>query len=164
MMNKYPLMLLIGTLLLINSCATARFNTAIQKHTDNLKAVLGPEFSVEQKTDAIGMTLVEVLEESLEISSVKKSVNYMTSFGKQNEKIIDQLLSEIGSTNGDMEGLEQGLFLLKMGQKDYVKKLIQLIPKFEKKVNRKVKTFNFMSNIFKFLKLEKILNLVGAIE
>lgn len=163
-MNKYPIMLVLGTLLLLSSCATAKFNTAIQKHSDNLKAVLGPDFSAEQKTDAIGRTLVEVLEESLEITSVKKSINYMSSFGKQNEKIIDQLLSEIGTTNGNMEGLEQGLFLLKMGQKDYVKKLIQLIPKFEKKVNRKVKTFNFMSNIFKFLKLEKILNLVGSVQ
>ena len=157
-------MLLLGACILISSCASTKFNTAIQKHTNNLRSVLGPDFSIEEKTDAVGTTLVNVLEESLEISSAKKSINYMTSFGKQNEKIIDQLLSEIGTTNGSMDVLEQGMFLLKMGQKDYVKKMIQLIPKFEKKVNRKVKTFKFMSNIFKFLKLEKILNLVGTFE
>ena len=56
-----------------------------------------------------------------------------------------------------MSPLDQIAFWGNIMTKPYAKKLVTLVPKFEKKVNRKIKTFTFASKLLKFLVPKRLL-------
>ena len=56
-----------------------------------------------------------------------------------------------------MGPLDQVAFWGNIISKPYAKRLVTIIPKFEKKVNRKMKTFTFASKVLKFLIPKRLL-------
>ena len=120
-------------------------------HKANLQKALTLKDQPQKQLDILAGSFVDVLEESLSFTSVKNSVRHVDQYSKQNKKEIDAILKNIEGWSQDMDPASKLFFLGKMATKSYSKELLDLIPRFEKKVSRKIKTYVFISKFLKVL-------------
>ena len=132
--------LLLGSLLIIGfsacgiSTMLAPHQTALQKAAYNTPAP-------EAKMDILGETLVKVMDETLRFGSTRKSVKYVERFSQENEEVIKVILKDLEAHTNQLGMLDKVSFYSGLLQKDYARRMVTLVPKFERKVGRKAKTF-----------------------
>ncbi len=146
--------ILVFTLLVFSSsCKSTKMLEALAEHRRAIVGALGDNVSPREKLDVAASTLLSVLNESLSIGPVKKSVRHIDQFNKANQKDLDKLFDQIGSWIGGMSKNERNLFYLSLATKPYTLELIRTIPKVEKKISRKIGTYLLFSRLLKFVKL-----------
>lgn len=144
--------LAIGTsFLFLNACTASKMANYMTAHKANLQKALTLKEDPQQQLDILASSFVSVLEESLSYTSVKNSVRHVDQFSKKNKTEIDAILKNLDGWTSDMDPAQRIFLLGKLATKGYSKELFQLIPRFEKKVSRKIKTFVFLSKFLKVL-------------
>lgn len=146
--------LLACTLLIFSSsCKSTKMMEALAGHRSNIVGALGENVSPREKLDVTASTLLAVLNESLSIGPVKKSVRHLDQFNKANQKDLDVLFDDIGAWIGGMSKNERNLFYLSLATKPYTVELFRTIPKVEKKISRKIGTYLLFGRLLKMVKL-----------
>lgn len=151
------LLLLPVVLLLLTGCKTAKMMEALNLHRSAILEASSDQMAPKQKLDIIGNTFAAVMDESLSYGSVKKSVKHVDKFSKQNSKELDQIFGDISTWVEGMNKNEKRKFLLGLATKRYTLDIIRLIPKVEKKVQRRISTFLFFNKLVKLIKPENLL-------
>ena len=154
------LLLLALAPLLLGSCLAAKMADALAMHKRAISEIAISKAPPTKKLDVVAETYVQVLEEALRYGSAKKAIKHVNTFSKQNEKELDVLLKEIGAWTGNLSTTESLLFAGRLATKPYTRQLIQLIPKFKRKVNRRIQTFSFLSKLTKIVSPESLLEKV----
>ena len=143
--------LLIGTML-FSSCGTSKMGKLLNAHEQMLADAIKGNLSQEEKLDVVATSFVNALEEALSYSQTKKSVQHIDKYSKANEKNLNILLKDVEGWVGNMSTPEKVMMISKVASKPYTGKLIELVPKFERKVNRKITTFKIASKIIGIVK------------
>jgi len=97
--------------------------------------------------------MVEALEEALQFSKTKHSVQFLKQYTKQNQASIDIIYKEVETWYVNLSPAEKLIATARLATKPYVRQLYNLVPKVEKKINRKLKTVFFLSKFTQLLKL-----------
>ncbi len=149
---------LITIILLLNSCGAAKMSKLLGEHQSTLSTTANAKMPTDQKLDVLGTSLVNVISQSLSYGRTKCSIQHVKKFGEQNDQSINKMVKEIGSWMEQKPITERVLLLASIAKKPYARELINLVPKFEKKVNRKIKTFMFASKVLKLISPKKLLD------
>ena len=138
---------LLLALFTLSSCGSAKMGKHMSAHKLMFADALSGQLTEEQKLDVIGNSLATALEEALSYGTLKKSVKHMNRFSKDNEKSLNLLIKDVNTWIGGMQPAEKMMMIPKVASKDYARKLIDLVPKFERKVNRRIQTFKIASKV-----------------
>ncbi len=158
--NLFALLFLALTPLLFSSCLAKKMASALSLHQEAISNAAKSRAPAPKKFDMVAETYVQVLEEALRYGSAKKAIKHVETFSKQNEKNLNGLFTEIGAWSSKLSVGEQLLFAASLPTRPYTKQLIQLIPKFQRKVNRRIQTFTFLSKVTKLVSPESLLEKV----
>jgi len=141
------LILLLAVVPFQTSCTGTKLAKLLDQHQNNLRLAATGNASPEEKFDLLAQTFVSVLGESIRYTNPKKTVRHVTRFSNQNEKSINMLTKDLSKWMGGLSGGEKLLLAGRVAQKPYAGELLRLIPKFERKVKRKIATFNLLSDV-----------------
>ena len=129
------------------SCTATKLAKRLTQHQNALSLAATGNATPQEKFDLLAETFVSVLEESIRYVNPKKTVRHVTTFSNQNEKSIEKLTKDLSKWMGGLSVGEKLLFAGSIAQKPYTGELIRLIPKFERKVKRKIQTFKILSKV-----------------
>ena len=155
---RFDYLLFLAIPLFFQSCLAAKMTEALAMHQKTISETAISRMPTSRKLDVVSKTYVQVLEEALRFSSAKKAIKHVNTFSQQNEKDLDTLFKEIGSWTGNLSTGEKLLFAGKMASQPHTRQLIQLIPKFKRKVNRRIQTFLFLSKLMKVVSPSSLLD------
>lgn len=143
---------LISALFLIQGCAGSKAMKRLDWHKARLSQAANTNMRPQKKLDILAETSIGVMEESLKFVMVKKSVNYVKSFSEDNKDDMEKILKDVDDWIDEMSTAEQLLFVAKMATRPYTRDLIALVPKFERKVDRKIETYLFLNKLMGILR------------
>ena len=125
--------LLLGALLTHSACASMKQNRWLAAHRDNLRSIADSNMPAEQKLDGMLADYVQFLQEDLKFIDPVKGVKYVQKYHDQNEASMDKILREAEQWQGKLNLMEKGSLALRVIQKPYINRLIDLAPKFKRK-------------------------------
>lgn len=156
--SKFLLLLLLP--LLFSGCLASKMADALAMHKTLISETAMSRAPASKKLDVVAGTYVQVLEEALRFGTAKKAINHVETFSKQNKADLDNIFKEIGAWSEGMTSSQKLLFAAGIATKSYSRQLITLIPKFRRKVNRRIQTFTFLSRLTKLVSPESLLDQV----
>jgi hypothetical protein len=121
------------SILFLTSCASAKQNAWLKTHRDQLATAAASTANAEEKVDILFTNYADLMEEGLRFTNPVKGVKHIQKYQSQNAAAIEKIL---GSSNSWMNGLsdQQTLMLgLRVIQKPYIRRFIDLAPKFQRK-------------------------------
>ncbi len=122
-------------LLLSTSCGKQYLNRLAAHQNLLSQTAINKMMSPEEKMDVLANSFVNMMHESLDVLNPKKGTQFIQDFAKQNEKSIDAIFKDIAKWQSNMTDMEKVTLGLKMIRKPYARKLIELVPRFERKFN-----------------------------
>jgi hypothetical protein len=133
-MNRLPLLFIacLG-MTFFTSCASMKQNAWLKDHHNQLLQAATGTASAEEKVDVLLTNYADLMEEGLRFVNPIKGAKHIQKYQNQNAEVIEKIL---GSSNDWMNGLndQQTLMLgLRVVQKPYIKRFIDLVPKFQRK-------------------------------
>ena len=133
-MNKLILFsLLITSMLTHSGCASMKQNRWLAAHRDNLRSIADSKMSPEQKLDGMLADYVQFMQEDLKFVDPVKGIKYVQKYHDQNEASMDKILREAEQWQGNLNLMEKGSLAIRVVQKPYINRLIDLAPKFKRK-------------------------------
>ena len=144
MLRRFVFPLILGVnILLLSNCASFEQNRWLAAHRNELSNLAASNASAEQKVDGLLTNYTVLMDEGLRFVNPIKGVKYIEKFQSQNTPAIDQIL---GSSNAWLNNLSDGetvILGLRVVQKPYIGKVIDLVPKF----HRKYEQYKFILNL-----------------
>jgi hypothetical protein len=125
--------LLVGALLAQSGCASMKQNRWLSAHRDNLRSIANGNMSPEQKLDGMLADYVQFLQEDLKFVDPRKGIKYVQKYHDQNEASMEKILRESEQWQGKLNLMEKGSLAIRVVQKPYIGRLIDLAPKFKRK-------------------------------
>ncbi len=141
------LILLLAVVPFQTSCTGAKLTRMLNQHQQALSLAATGNATPEEKLDLLAQTFVSVLGESIRYTNPKKTVKHVTKFSNQNEQSINKITKDLSKWMSGLSGGEKLMLVGKMAKKPYAGELLRIIPKFERKVKRKIATFNLLSDV-----------------
>ena len=133
-MNKSILFfLLTASLLSQTSCASMKQNRWLSAHRDNLRSIADSKMSAEQKLDGMLADYVQFMQEDLKFADPVKGIKYVQKYHDQNEASMNKILQEAEQWQGKLNLMEKGSLAIRVVQKPYIGRLVDLAPKFKRK-------------------------------
>ena len=139
--------------LVMPSCSSSKMNKKLLYHSTQLEQLVEKDISAPAKVDVLAALMVEVLEESLTFNKTKDSVKFLKSYSNQNKGSIDKLYEEVARWYNGLSASQKVVETARLATKPYVRQLLNIAPKVEKKVKRKLDTIFFFGRFAKLLKL-----------
>ncbi len=149
---KNLLFILSISILGMSSCANTKMAKYMEAHNTAFQNAISGNLSQEEKLDVVANSLVTALEEAMTYGTIRKSVRHIDQFSKKNEKSLNILLKDLSGWTNNMSPAEKIMMVPKIAGKSYTKRLIDVVPKFEKKVKRRITTFKIASKIVGLVK------------
>lgn len=145
-----PLFFFMSALFLISttSCSVTK---RLSPLTDILTQAAASNMNPDQKLEVLVTTVNKALTESLTFVNPKKTVQFINQFSKQNEKSIESILGSLSGSVKDMSMTEKIGFYARTLKKPYVSDLKDTVGKVEKKVGRRIKTFQLVGKLLSFM-------------
>lgn len=157
MFMKYPLYAILFIALLMSSCKSTRMNKMLLYHNSQLEQLVQKNLPVPDKIDVLAALMVEALEESLEFKKTKDSVKFLKAYSNQNKESVDALYGQVVEWYSGLSPSMKLIETAKLGSKPYVRQLLNVAPKVESKLKRKLRTIFFMHRFLSVLKLENLI-------
>jgi hypothetical protein len=120
-------------ILTLTSCASMKQNAWLKEHQNQLLQAASSNASEEEKVAILMNNYADLMEEGLRFANPVKGVRHIQKYQAQNSATIEKIL---GNSNSWMNGLndQQKIMLgLRIVQKPYIKRFIELAPKFQRK-------------------------------
>ncbi len=133
MRNIVLIFLLVSIVLGGNSCASLRQNQWLSAHQKELKRLADSNLSAEQKLDGMVQDYVKFMNEDLKFIDPKKGVKYVKKYHDQNRASMDKILKGAEIWQDGLGTLDKVALGVRTVQKPYIKSLIDLAPKFQRK-------------------------------
>ena len=120
-------------ILTLTSCASIKQNAWLKEHQNQLMQAAASNASAEEKVEILMNNYADLMEEGLRFVNPVKGVKHIQKYQSQNNATIEKILS---SSNSWVNGLgdQQKIMLgLRIAQKPYIRRFIDLAPKFQRK-------------------------------
>ncbi len=137
--------MLIGT-----SCTSTRMNKELLVHNTQMQQLAIKKMDPIEKLDILAAYTVEALENSLEYNKTKDVIKFIKLYSRQNKQPVERIYKEISHWYLNLNDAEKLLYGARLATKPYVRQLYTVIPKVEKKINKKLDKILFIG---KFMKL-----------
>ena len=136
-----------------NSCKSAKMDKMLLYHSAQMEQLANKKMPPSQKIDVLAALAVEALEESLQFSKTKESVKFLKQYTSQNKSSVDRIYKEVESWYLGLSVSEKLIETARIATKPYVRQLLNLMPKVETKLKRKLKPIFFISKFVNLLKI-----------
>jgi len=153
-MKVFNILLVLTSFYFLNSCSASKMSQAMSLHKANLSKALTLNEDPSKQMDILGETYVQVINEALSYGSIKNSVKHIKTFSKQNKPELDAIMKNLNNWTADFEPAEKLMIIGKLASKPYASELLSLVPKLERKVNRRISTFTFLSQFVDIFSLK----------
>ncbi len=133
-MRNIVLFLLLAAVVFGGSgCASWKQNNWLSAHQKELKRLADSNLSAEQKLDGLVQDYVKFMTEDLKFIDPKKGVKYVKKYHDQNRGSMDKILKSAEGWQDGLGTLDKISLGVRTVQKPYIKSLIDLAPKFQRK-------------------------------
>ncbi|MBL7818565.1 MAG: hypothetical protein JNL70_26435 [Saprospiraceae bacterium] len=122
-----------AALLSLQSCASAKQNTWLKAHRAQLETLASGSMKTEDKVDGMLSDYVVLMEEGLQFVNPVKGVKYIKKYHSQNEAAMNKIVTESNSWINNLDDMQAVGLGLRVVKKPYLKKFVELAPKFKKK-------------------------------
>jgi hypothetical protein len=133
------------------SCASTRMMTQQVEYERTLKRLINAPIDIEEKMDGVAMVFDQVLQESMDYGSDRNTLKHINTFTKRNKKTMNLLYDQIESEMKTMNAGQRIQFSVSILRKPYIKSFVAIVPKVEKKINRKLRQINMFGKFLKFM-------------
>ncbi len=120
-------------LFFLSSCASFKQNAWLKEHQTQLLQAAASNATGEEKMAVLMNNYADLMEEGLRFVNPLKGVKHVQKYQEQNAATIEKI---VGDSNNWMNGLsDQQRIMMGLGiiQKPYIKRFIDLAPKFHRK-------------------------------
>ncbi len=133
MKNIGLFLLFLGAVLAWNGCASWKQNQWLAAHQKELKRLAESNLPAEQKLDGLVQDYVKFLNEDLKFLDPRKGVKYVKKYHDQNRGSMDKILKSAADWQDGLGTLDKVALGVRTVQKPYIKGLVDLAPKFQRK-------------------------------
>ena len=151
-MKSIPILFSTLLLLTLGSCTASKMLKQQSIYEQNLKRIVNSDIPFEEKVDETAEIFNDVLQESLDYKSAKNSGKHINKFTQQNKATLNTLMDQMEAEMSKMSAPQQIQFALGLIQKPYIKSFMQVVPKVEKKINRKLRQVQIFGRFISILK------------
>lgn len=152
----YKFGVLLVSIAFLTGCASTRMFHQQYEYKRELNRLINAEMSAEEKVDHVALIFEKVLLESMDYPSSRRTYKHITTFTKDNKQTLNVLIDQVEEHMASLTVLEKLQFSGRMLRKPYVKTFRTLIPKVEKKMNRKLRQFQIFGRLISVLSLNLI--------
>lgn len=136
---------------LLTSCASTRMMQQQNYYDRALKELVKADMDIEEKVDQTALILNQVMQESMDYVSNKKTTKHINTFTKRNRNTLNAILDQVEDNMRTLGPLQQLAFTARIIRKPYMKNFVELVPKVEKKINRKIRQLQFFGRFVRIL-------------
>lgn len=136
---------------MLGSCASTRMMTQQAEYSRMLKSLVNAPIGIEEKMDGVAQVFDMVLQESMDYGSDKNTLKHINQFQKRNKSTMNELYQQMESEMKKMNVAQQLQFSISILRKPYIKSFMEIVPKVEKKINRKIRQISMFGKFLKFL-------------
>lgn len=148
---KYNFVILVLLGFLLTSCASTRMMQQQNYYDRALKELVKADMDIEEKVDQTALILNQVMQESMDYVSNKKTTKHINTFTKRNRNTLNAILDQVEDNMRTLGPLQQLAFTARIIRKPYMKNFVELVPKVEKKINRKIRQLQFFGRFVRIL-------------
>lgn len=148
---KYNFVILVLLGFLLTSCASTRMMQQQNYYDRALKELVKADMDIEEKVDQTALILNQVMQESMDYVSNKKTTKHINTFTKRNRNTLNAILDQVEDHMRTLGPLQQLAFTARIIRKPYMKNFVELVPKVEKKINRKIRQLQFFGRFVRIL-------------
>lgn len=148
-MRNLLLFFILGTML--SSCASSRMLNQQAEYERSLKRLINAPIDIEEKMDGVAQVFDQVLLESLDYRKSKHTLKHINQFQKRNKATMNILYQQMEDEVRKMNPVEQVAFSVSILRKPYIKSFMAVVPKVEKKINRKLRQIAMFGKFLKIL-------------
>ncbi len=145
-MKNFSTSALLLLLFVFSSCGSAKMAELHKQHQSKLNALTNQSMDISETVDGLAEVFVGLFEESLSYNSSRKTIKHISSFTKQNKSLLSTIIKDLEKQQANLSFEDKAGFLLGLTSKPYVSKLINLVPQLEKKIDRKISSFDFIGD------------------
>ena len=132
-MYRYFILISFSALFTLTSCASAKQNSWLKAHQTELSRVAQSNISSEEKMDVLLTHYAVLMGEGMQFTNPVNGVKYLEKFQKQNEESISKIVGQSSSWVGKLNAGEGIMFGVRIAQKPYINKYVELVPQFHRK-------------------------------
>ncbi len=147
----YNFAFLLLMVLVLSSCASTRMIQQQNQYDRALKELVKADLDIEEKVDQTALILNKVLQESMDYMSNRKTTKHINTFTKRNKASLNAILDQVEGYMRTLGPLQQLAFTARIVRKPYMKSFIDIVPKVERKINRKIRQLQFFGRFVKIL-------------
>lgn len=138
-------------LILMTSCASTKMLNRQAGYERALNQLVHAPLNVEEKMDGVAAIFNEVLQESLDYNRSKHTLRHINQFQKRNKSTLNILYGQMEDEMKKMNAAEKIQFSVSILRKPYIKSFMQIVPKVEKKINKKLKQIAMFGRFLRIL-------------
>ena len=154
-MKQFPLPFsLLLLLLLLSSCSSTKW---LANHRAEIQRLTGDNVSGQEKFDGLATVTTRVLDEALRFGSVKKNVQHVQKFSRQNEKDIEKLIADIDAWQQGLTTGQKIKFGAHVLVQPYSRQMVQLVPRYKRKVDRKINQLILLNKVLGVFKVGNLI-------
>jgi len=136
---------------MLASCASTKMLNRQAEYERELNRLARAPLDLEGKMDGLAAIFNEVLQESLDYNRSKHTLKHITNFQRRNKETMNLLYKQMEEEVKRMNPAQQIAFSVSILRKPYVKSFMTIVPKVEKKINRKLKQIAMFGRFLKIL-------------
>ena len=136
----------------MTSCVSTRMITQQAEYEKELQFLARANLPIEEKLDRTAKVFDDVLQESMEYSRIKHTNRHISQFTSRNKEPLNIILNQLEQEMKAMSTVEQVYFSVKILRKPYIKSFLEVVPKVEKKIGRKLRQIRMFGRFLSILK------------
>ncbi len=136
-----------------SSCTSAKMKKDLTFYNAQLAQLATKDMEPLTKVDAFAAITIEALETSLEYNKTKDVVKFIRLYSSDNKKSVDKIYNEISKWYLDLGPGEKLVVGARLATKPYIRQLLNVYPKVEKRVDRKLDRIFYLARFTKLLGL-----------
>ena len=151
---RYLKILLVTFVLMsfMTSCVSTRMTTQQAKYEQELQFLAKANLPIEEKLDRTAKVFDDVLQESMEYSRTKHTNRHISQFTSRNKEPLNIILDQLEKEMKAMSTVEKVYFSVKILRKPYIRSFLEVVPKVEKKIGRKLRQIRMFGRFLSILK------------
>jgi hypothetical protein len=120
-------------ILTLSSCASFKQNAWLKEHQTQLLQAAASNASAEEKVEVLMNNYADLMEEGLRFVNPIKGAKHIQKYQAQNNGTIEKIVSDSNSWVSNLGDQQKIMLGLRIVQKPYIKRFIDLAPKFQRK-------------------------------
>jgi len=137
--------------LFASSCASTKMLNQQNEYERTLKQLVDAPIGIEEKMDGVAQVFDQVLQESMDYTKSKNTLKHINQFQKRNKQTMNVLYDQMEADVKKMNAAQQIQFSVSILRKPYIKSFVAIVPKVEKKINRKLRQISMFGRFLKIL-------------